>query len=190
MKSLTPAVDEALRGRELRLAILASFVLPGGATHRFWSGAGTLTWDGAGFTGVARLGRITGAGETAEIRATETIYSLAGISDFDSLDDFLSATPIRGGTATAWLALLDDAEQVIAEPVMIDESILDTATPAFAADGSAVLNLNATSAIFRWQKPIGRFITHEDQQETYPGDTGFDRIPTEVASKQVSWTRT
>lgn len=189
MKDLSTDVDELMRGRSLRLAILAEFVLPSGDEFRFWSGAGTLTWDGEAFTGVARLGRVTGAGESAEIRTTETVYSLAGITEFESLNAFLE-DPIRGGTAKAWLGFLDESEQVIEDPILLDESVLDTATPSFAEDGSAVLNLNATSAIFRWQKPIGRFITHEDQQELYPGDTGFDRIPTEVASKQVSWTRT
>lgn len=178
-----------MRGRSMRAGILAEFVLPAGDTFRFWSGAGTLTWDGHEFLGVARLGRVTGAGETAEIRRTETVYSLAGISEFESLNDFLEV-PVRGGQARAWIAFLDDNERVIDDPILIDDSILDTASPSFSDDGSAVLNLNATSAIFRWQKPIGRFITHEDQQEAFPGDTGFDRIPTEVASKQVSWTRT
>ena len=98
--------------------------------------------------------------------------------------------PVRGKIARAWLAVLDDDGQVIADPILIDESILDTATPTFSVDGAAVLNLNATSAMFYWQRPIALFITNEDQQVAFPGDTGFDRIPTEVASKQVSWTRT
>lgn len=188
MKSLSIAVDNALRAGSLRLAMLAEFELTD-ATYRFWSGPGTLTWNGNDFLGVARLGRISGAGETAEIRTTETTYSLAGITDFPELSEFLE-TPVRGCPARAWLALLDDDGAVIPDPILIDDSILDTATTVFAEDGSAVLNLNATSAVFYWQRPISRFITNEDQQVLYPGDTGFDRIPTEVASKQVSWTRT
>jgi len=188
MKELSINMAAALRSSTLRVAFLAEFVLAGG-TYRFWSEAATLGWEGEDFTGVARLGRISGAGETAEIRTTETVYSLAGISDFDALNDFLG-TPVRGKIARAWLAVLDDDGQVIADPILIDESILDTATPTFSVDGAAVLNLNATSAMFYWQRPIALFITNEDQQVAFPGDTGFDRIPTEVASKQVSWTRT
>lgn len=188
MKALTPEMDEVLRGRSLRLAFLVSFELAA-ETHRFWSGAGTLTWDGEDYIGVARLGRVSGAGETAEIRTTETVYSLSGVTDFDGLNDFLE-TPIRGRIATTWLAALDEDGQVIADPVLIDQSVLDTATPSFSENGTAEVSLNATSAMFYWLKPVSRFITNEDQQEDYPGDTGFDRIPTEVASKQVSWTRT
>lgn len=188
MKTLSIEMDNALRAGSLRVAFLAEFVLADD-TYRFWSGAGTLEWDGEDFIGVARLGRIAGAGETAEIRTTETTYSLAGISDFESLDAFLE-TPVRGKTARAWFGLLDEEGQVIADPILVDESILDTASPTFSEDGAAVLNLNATSAMFYWQRPIALFITNEDQQVAFPGDTGFDRIPTEVASKQVSWTRT
>ena len=79
---------------------------------------------------------------------------------------------------------------MIPDPILIDESILDTVTTSIAEDGSAVVTLNATSAVFYWQRPISRYITNEDQQVDFAGDTGFDRIPTEVASKQVSWTRT
>lgn len=188
MKSLSIAIDDALRGKSVRAALLTAFELTTG-THYFWSGAGTLTWDGRDFLGVGRLGRISGAGETAEIRTTETSYTIAGVTDFPQLSEFLD-TPVRGCHARAWLALLDDNGVVIPDPILIDESILDTVTTSIAEDGSAVVTLNATSAVFYWQRPISRYITNEDQQVDFAGDTGFDRIPTEVASKQVSWTRT
>lgn len=187
MRALKIEASAALEAKAARVAILAEFVLA--TTHRFWSGAGTLSYGGNNWTGVGRLGRISGAGETAEIRTTETGYELAGISDFASLNDFISA-PIRGYRARAWLAFLDEGGVVIADPVLLDDSVLDTATPTFADDGTATLRLNATSAMFYWPKPVARYITHEDQQEDYPGDTGFNRIPTEVAAKQVAWTPT
>lgn len=188
MKALSIAMEAALAARSYRAAMLAEFVLADD-TYRFWSGVGTLSYNGYDWLGVGRLGRITGAGETAEIRTTDTTYELAGISDFPQLNAFLE-TPVRGRVARCWLALLDEDGVVIPDPILIDESILDTANPAFADDGTAVLGLAATSAMFNWKKPVARYITHEDQQADFAGDTGFNRIPTEVAPKQVAWTDT
>lgn len=187
MKSFSPAVDAMLRGKVQRIAFLAEFALAD--TYPFWSGVGTLVYDGNSYTGVGRLGRIAGAGQTAEVRTVETSYELAGISDFAELNAFLEA-PVRNKRAKAWLAFLDEAGAVIPDPILIDESILDVATPYLAEDGTAVMKLSGTSAMFYWSRPVGLMITHEQQQADYPGDTGFDRIPTEVASKQVAWTQT
>ena len=188
MRTLSDAVAAHLAGRAIRPALLAAITLPDASVHRYWSGIGTLTWNGESWTGLGKLGRITGAGETAEIRTVETAYTLMGVTDFDELNVFL-ATAIRNGTAQAWLAFLNDDETVIPDPVQIDDSILDRANPRFGEDGSAALTLSATSAIFNFAATPGLYITHEEQQREYLGDTGFDRIPG-LASRVVAWTPT
>jgi hypothetical protein len=188
MKTLSLEVDDALRGRELRYGFLAQINTFYGIV-RLWSGLGTLAWNGFSWTGLGRLGRITGMGETAEVRTTETRYELSGIADFAQLSYFLGQ-PVRGYVARAWLALLDEKFTVIPDPVLIDKTILDTATISMAEDGTATLVLVGTSAIFDFRRPKSLAITNEQQQLDYPGDTGFDRVPTEVADKTVSWTKT
>lgn len=187
MKTLTRDIDNLLRGKSMKGAILAQFDLPSGS-QRLWSGAGTLTYGGNSWTSVGRLGRISGAGETSEIRTNETGYELSGVVDLVALNLFLS-TPIRGSQARAWIAFLDNAEQVIPDPILIDWSILDTATVIDAEDGASTLSIRGTSAVFDFRKPIGHYVTNEQLQKDYPGDTGFDRIPG-LADRTVSWTKT
>lgn len=186
MKTLSLAMDDALRERALRYGFLAELDTADG-TVRVWSGIGTLSWDGFDWKGLGRLGRISGMGETGEVRTVETRYELAGITDNDELSDFLD-TPVRGRMARAWLALMDEDGAVLEDPLQIDESVLDTATISIQDDLSSVLILTGNSAIFDFRRPRALGITNEQQQQDYPGDTGFDRIPTEVADKTVSWT--
>jgi len=177
-----------MAGRAIKPALLAAITLPDATVHRYWSGVGTLVWGGSYWLGLGKLGRISGAGTTAEIRTVETAYTLMGVTDFAEMNTFLE-TSIRNGTATAWLAFLDDADAVIPDPVMIDSSILDRAIPRLGGDGTAEMSLAATSAIFNFAATPGLYITHEEQQREFPGDTGFNRIPG-LASRVVAWTPT
>lgn len=186
MKALTPAIDNLLRGNAMNMALLAQFDLASG-TQRLWSGIGTLRYNGFNWASVGRLGRIVGAGETTEIRTTETSYELSGIVDLVALNLFL-ATPVRGMRAKAWVAFLDSNERVISNPIQIDETILDTSAVIDNEDGTSTLSLRGTSAIFDFRKPVGRYITNEQLQADYPGDTGFDRI-SDGASRNISWTK-
>ena len=187
MKALSIAVDNQLRGKAIRLALLAQLDLITG-TERLWSGIGTLNYGGFVWAGIGKLGRITGAGQSSEIRVSETIYELSGVQDLAALSIYL-ANPIRGRAAKAWLVVLDEKGEVIPDPIQIDETILDAAAMHYAEDGTAVLSLRGTSAIFDLRKPKGRYLTSEQLKEDYPGDTGFDRI-SGLASRAVSWTKT
>ncbi|MBG1232970.1 hypothetical protein [Aestuariivirga litoralis] len=187
MKSLGWMIDQLLRGPTMRVALLVELTLPAG-TDRLWSGAGSLVWNGNTFKGLGRLGRVSGAGETAEIRTTETTYAMSGIVDIEGINNYINS-PIRGGIAKCWLAFLNDDETIIPDPVLIDITELDTAGLTFAEDGTATLALRGTSAIFNFKKPRGRYVSNEQQQADYPGDTGMDRVPG-LASRTVSWTRT
>lgn len=188
MKTVSIAVEAALLSKSMRYGFLAEIVTAAG-TVRCWSGAGTLSYNGQSWVGLGVLGRITGMGETAEVRTTETRYELSAISNNAALSEFLDS-PIRGNLAKAWFAVMDDQGVVIPDPIQIDETLLDTATVSTAEDLMSTLVLIGTSAIFDFRRGKSLAITNEQQQLDYPGDTGFDRIPTEVADKTVPWTNT
>jgi len=188
VRTVSIAVEAALLSKSMRYGFLAEVETSVGLTQ-FWSGPGTLSYDGKSWLGLGALGRISGMGETAEVRTTETRYELSGISNNTELAKFLN-NPVRGLLAKAWFALMDDQNQVIPDPIQIDETLLDTATVLTSENMISTLILVGTSAIFDFRRPKTLAITHEQQQLDYLGDTGFDRIPTEVADKQVSWTNT
>lgn len=160
-----------------------------GLTH-FWSGVGKMRYDSYDWIGLGLLGRISGMGETAEVRIVETRYEMSGVaSENPEISKFLDQ-PIRGYIAKTWFALLDENYRIIPDPIQIDETILDTATTVDAEDGTSTLVLIGESAIFNYRRPKSLAITHEQHQLDFPGSTGMSRIPTEVADKTISWTET
>ncbi len=187
MKTLTPVVDAAIRSPAMNVALLVEIT----TTYRtdyLWNGLGSLVYGAKTYLGLGRLGRIQGAGGTAEIRTTETSYELSGIVDLTELNAFLSV-PVRGGTALAYVAVLDDNGRIVDFPILFDQTILDTASMLWAEDGTATLVLRGTSAVFDFRKPRGRYLSNEQLQADYPGDTGFDRLAA-LASRNVTWTQT
>lgn len=188
MKTLTPDFAAALEGGSLKLGVLVEIDHPAGFV-RLWSGIGSLAWNGNSFKGVGALGKIEGIGETTDIRTTETRYALIAPALDDDAKAIVMQSP-RGRSVKAWAALLDDNWAVIPEPIQLDHSLIENIESSVGADGIQVLSLPATSAIFDFIRPSGAAITNEAQQTEFPGDTGFDRMPTEVADKELSWTNT
>lgn len=186
MKTLTADFEAALRDKTLRVGFLAYIDHPSGPYY-FWSGIGSLVYGGNTYVGISKLGRVQATGETSEVKTVDTSYQLLGAS-IDATAAAIIAQPIRGRIARFWFALFDEAWSIVSSPVLIDETILDHAVVSTGDDLTQVLSLNGTSAIFDFRRPARIAITNEQQQIDYPGDTGFDRIPTEVADKTVSWT--
>lgn len=185
MIPLSLEMDAALDEASLRIAVLVEIDHPAGMV-RAWSGVGSLDWNGNTFKGAGALGRIEGIGETAEIRTTETRYSLIS----PALDADAAAIVVqspRGRLVRTWLALLDDDWQIIPDPVQIDESIVENIETKTGADGMQVLELPATSAMFSFRRPRLAALTPEAQKARFPGDTGFDLIATEVADAEILW---
>lgn len=188
MKDLGHGLETALRERHLRLGFLAEIEHEGGV-GRYWSGVGTLTHDGHDWTSVGRMGRVTGMGETTEVRTTETRYELVGVTVDPALEDFISS-PVRNKVARCWLAFFSEGWRDVIGTLLVDETTLDHAMTSIDEGLNQTLALIGNSAIFDFRKPLGIAITNEQQQQDFAGDTGFDRIPTDVADKQVVWTRT
>lgn len=187
MKTLTPELEAALESGSLKVVVLAEIDHPAGFV-RLHSGIGSLVFDGNTFTGAGALGSIEGIGETAELRTTETRYSLVAPQLDDDAMAIVLQSP-RGRAIKAWLALLDTDWNVI-DAIQLDHSIIENIESEVGDDGIQVLSLPATSAIFDFIRAISTAITNEAQQNDFPGDTGFDRMPTEVADKELQWTDT
>jgi hypothetical protein len=188
VKVLAPDYEAALAEQSLRLGVLVEIDHPAGIV-RVWSGVGSLIWNGNTFKGIGALGKIEGIGETAEVRTSETRYSIAS-PKLDASALTIAMQSPRGRLARTWLALLDLNWQVIDSPILIDESIIENLESQIDETGEQVLSLNATSAIFDFTRPPAFAVTHEQQQVDFPGDSGFDRIPTEVTDADKVWTRT
>ncbi len=145
------------------------------------------TWKGLG-----QMGRISGLGQTAEVRTKETKYQLIGASVDAEVESQIADAGIAGNLARCWFSLFDENWNVIGDPILIDQTILDHGSikQEKTADMqmNEILTLHGQSAIFNLGSPSRLRATNEEQQKAFPGDTGFDRLPTEVADKEIKWT--
>lgn len=188
MKTLTPEFELALEQGSLTPIVLVEIDHPAGFV-RFHSGIGTVEYNGFSWKGAGALGSIEGIGETAEVRTTETRYSLISPHLSDDAMAIVLQSP-RGRDIKAWLGLLDEEWNVIQDAIQLDHSIIENIEADVGDDGLQVLSLPATSAVFDFIRATAMAITNEAQQNEFPGDTGFDRMPTEVADKELTWTET
>lgn len=185
MKVLSPAIQRALKARVIRPAPMIEIDHP---DHyiRAWMGIGTISWGGYQWLGVGTFGGVEGVQSSSDLQIVEHAYTLV---DVDPANAAFVQTPIRGRRAITWLGLLGESGALIADPIKIAETTLDVTLARVEDSGSFTVTLRGHSALWQLEQPLGIALTSSEQKKRYPGDTGFDFIPT-LVNKRLSWTRT
>lgn len=179
MRPASQAVRQALKDGAPSV-LLAEFDLPGGV-ERYWSGIGRLDYDGQSWVGIGGVSAISGVASEASAFIQTITFTLA-VSD--GTRSALSED-LRGRDARVWLGLLDEHAQIIPDPIEIVHVQLDTATISIS-DGTQQITLTGQTAFYTLEAPSRFLWTNEQQQADFPGDTGWDRAPGNVA-KEVTW---
>lgn len=173
MRTLTEAfIDELMAGLKRPLIFFEGAFSEG--VVRAWSGLGTIEWDGKTWQGVGDLGGISAVEETTDVRALGVSVSLSGIPP-ELVAAVLGETR-QGAPGKIWLGFLTEAGEIVADPAMVFSGRMDV--PEITEDGtSAVITIAYES---RW-RDIERArewrYTHESQQVFFPGDRGFEYVP-------------
>lgn len=150
---------------------------------RVWTGTGTVSWIGSDWLGVGTLGAVAGIEQSAELAAHELSFSLSGV---DPRTISLKTGSVRNREAilyARWLALdntwFDDS-------VVLWKGVMDYLTSK-EEGGQAVVELMTHSPLFNWDQSPNVAYTHEEQQQEYAGDTGFDRIVSLANKTTAGW---
>lgn len=168
--------------RRKPLALLGHIEHPDG-DGRFWSGVGLLRWNGAQWTGAAKLGTITPIRHTSDLVIQEIQFQMSGV------DPEIVATlndDVRGRAGRAWLAGIAKGN-VVPNPIQIVDSQLDFQTYQIDEDGRATMAITARSGFYTLDRALDEAWTTEDQHLTYPDDSGLDMIP-DLQNQDVIWT--
>lgn len=151
---------------------------------RAWSGVGTLSWDGATWTGVGTFGEIAAIEETLDVRATGGEFRLSGVPSELLLE--VSQTPLQGRPVKLWLGFMaEDWQSLAAEPVLLFQGRMDTLDLTDGAN-TAVIVLRAENRLRDLERPRLRRYTTEDQVTEFPGDLGFAFVP-ELQEAEIHW---
>src|SRR5262245_24258986 len=182
MRTITAAFETASLADVIRPILLAELEFAS-STLRVWSGIGTLSWNSQSWIGTGLLGGVTPVEEAEDISAHGIRFVMSGIPA-EVLELCLAETR-QGKKGRLWLGLLDAAETVIVDPVLIFDGLLDV--PQIDEQGeTATITISAESRQARLQRPSGRRYTDQDQQIDFPGDRGFEFVA-RLQDKDFTW---
>lgn len=161
------ALREALLSHRRQLAWLYWF--EGGASDLYaWTGFTTLNYDGQTWVGAGNIVTVSELDRGDASAWREAQFTLPGLDPqiLAELDEDVSG---RGGKV--WLAAINEAQQVIPDPILVAEFTQDTLD--WQLEGQTVsLMLNAYEALPRFDRPTGRKWSYESHVERFD-DTGF-----------------
>ncbi len=146
-----------------------------------------ITWSGNAYIANGYHMSFSNFEESLQLFAARATYSLSGV-DQAWISQVLFKRYLNRRVRT-YLALLDDLYAVIVNPILIFEGLMDS--PRIQSDpdsGASVVTLDATSIWANFEFTPGRHTNHEEQQTYFPGDNGFQYMPS-LALQKIRWGR-
>lgn len=141
---------------------------------RLWSGIGEVIWDGKVFHGSGKYGTIGPVEETEDVRATGTSLMLSGMPQ--EMVSLIWSDRWQNRPARIFLAYVNTENQRLdTPPIQVFSGRMDQMTWKEGDDITFVLTLE--SFLVDLERPRIRRYTSADQQGEYPGDKGFDYVP-------------
>lgn len=137
------------------------------APARFWSGIGPLSWDGKVWAGAGELLQLGEIEEATDGTATVMTGTLAGVPS--DLTGAIYADEWQGRVATLWIGMFDADWALIDDPVQIRTGVMDQISDSDDASTATFQLTVATAALDQGDNRSWR-LTHEIQQQFYPGD--------------------
>ena len=180
---LTFRMAQALR-RRAPLALLAEIEHPDGI-GRFWSGVGTLAWNGVDWTGAGVLGAVQPIKQTTDLVIQEINFVLSGIRAdvVAGLND-----NVRNRAGRVWLACLENGA-IVDAPYQIVDAELDYQSLSAADDGTVTIAITARTGFYTLERALDETHTTEEQKIEFPDDSGLDLI-SGLQNRDIQWTPT
>lgn len=188
-RDLSAAMLAAIAAGTVRPAIFYEGEFVDGAEApsflRFWTGVGSITWDGYTWTGGGNLLGISALEETTDLKAVGFSVTLSGMPS--SLISLALGNVRQGKPGKLWLALFDASWAMIADPYPLKRGRFDIA-PIEDNGETCTISANYEDRLIDLERPRDRRYTHEDQQLDYPGDKGFEYVPS-LQDMDIPWGR-
>ena len=185
-RSITTAFNNAITSQVVRPLLAVELEFSTG-TLRFWNGYGDLTMTAGGssntFTGLGDLMGVSAVSESDQVEAIGATLSLTGIKS--SLISAALSANYTNRNASIFLGLFDSSKSVIADVYTLFKGKMDIMKIDEGPE-SATITLNLESRLIQLERPKNRRYTHEDQQERFTGDLGFEFV-TDLQDKEIIW---
>jgi hypothetical protein len=181
-RNLTAAAITEITAQNMRPVIFAQLQFVSGIVY-LWSGFGSIVWNGQTWIGVGTLGAIGSLSETSDITAAGLQLSLSGIPS-DLITKALGEVR-QGAPVILYQAFLTAAGAVVNNPYNAWSGRMDTCTIAEGAD-TATITITCESRLIDLNRSREHRYQKQDQTVEYPGDLGFDFVPS-LQQLNVVW---
>lgn len=171
-RNLTLATISEITADELQPILLFQGEFISG-TVRAWSGIGDLSWNGFTWTGTGTLLTVSPVQETSETSANGVTVNLNGVPS--ELISLALQSCKQGASGRIYLGFLSSSG-VVADPILLFEGKLDI--PAIEEGGdTSTVSISYESRLIDLERSRESRYTNEDQQRAFPGDKGFEFVP-------------
>jgi hypothetical protein len=155
---------------------------------RLHNRTGTIAWGTASpipqWLGVGKLGSVDTVAEDAELRPNTVRLTLSGVDS--SLVSSAMTEGYHGRSVAIYDGFLNTTTlALLATPELRFRGMMDSMSVELGA-GTASIVVTCESELARWDRPRGLLYTSESQQLIYPGDKGFDMVPT-MQNRNINW---
>lgn len=143
-------------------------------TVYFWSGLGTINWNGQTWLGVGTLVSISQISETSDVRADGVVFTLSGITE--EIRVIVLSEVRQGKPGIIYIGFLNDDGDVVADPANAFDGRLDVST---MKDTGANISISlAYESRLRDLERVREFrYTNESQKVIFEDDVGFEYVP-------------
>lgn len=181
-RDLTTDMATAIAAKVVRPVLLVEGQFAGGTLH-WWTGVGELSWNAIAWTGVGDLLGVSEVEETDEIKAGGVTFTLSSVKT--SAIALALAEMRRGLPGKVWLALLDEAGAVVADPKILFRGTLDTCVTRDGGETSTI-SLTYEHALIDLERPRQVRYTDQEQKRRFAGDRGLEGVSA-LQDAQVPW---
>lgn len=181
-RTISAAMTSAASAQSLSPILLTQIGFASGILY-CWTGYGNLIWNGNTFTGTGTLGKVDQCTDTSDLSSQGTTFILEGVSL--ALLALAIGEVQQGLVAKMWLGLMDNTPALIADPTLIFSGLTDVCKIDENGE-TCTISLTCENKLARLSTPASRRYTADDQAIDYPGDRGFDYVPS-LQDQQVTF---
>lgn len=183
VRSVTTAMATALTGNFSRFLLIQADLDAG--TERYAFAPLDIDWDGHTWSGIALPIAVTEMRETDSGEATGVQIQFLQVNEAVIADALQNS--IRRKKITIWLGALDDAGQVVADPVQTFSGYGDAISIKYDAESNATVTWAIESYEALWSRTAGGRLTDAEHQARHPGDKIFSLVADAAKDQAVVW---
>lgn len=180
-RPLTSGMQAAIAAPKMNPFLLFEATLADNSVVRYWTGRGTIQWNGFNWLGTGQLIKITAVQETVDLKTQDVTVSVNGVPT--SMVTLVEQSLRNGKPGVVRIGALDDDGNIIASPRVWFRGKLDGAQTDETDLENPVCNLRYSDDLAGLRVPNERRFTLAQHQEDYSGDRFLELMP--VAQDRV-----